>query len=284
MILRLISYLPLPVLYGLSYVLYLVVYYVVRYRYNVVKDNMIRSFPDKSSKDIKAAMKQFYLNFSDFVVETLKSLTISGEELKKRVQIKDIQVIENYLSNGKSVLVLTSHQFNWEWLLLASSQRLSAPLNPIYKKLNNNYFNNLLVSIRSRFECRPIEMQETLSRILSQRNDANAYGLVADQTPLPDADIYWSSFLNQETAFYTGTERIAYLTKFPVLFVGMKKIRRGYYEIRYEELAEPPYFKDDHTILNKYIEKTEKQICERPGEWLWSHRRWKLKRPVLSVA
>jgi KDO2-lipid IV(A) lauroyltransferase len=137
-----------------------------------------------------------------------------------------------------------------------------------------------MLSIRSRFGCQPLEMQETLSKILSKRGSANVFGLVADQTPLADADIYWSTWLNQETAFFTGTERIAGLTKYPVVFIGMKKLRRGYYEIRFENLAEPPYIKNDHTILDRYIVKTEKQIRERPGEWLWSHRRWKHRRPV----
>ena len=280
MIIRWLSYLPLSILYWISDLIYLVAYYVVGYRKQVVYNNLTNAFPDKTEEQIKSVMKQFYRNFSDFISEAIKSMTISGEELSQRVTIRNANAIEKYLREGTSVLTLTSHQFNWEWLLLASSQRLSAPLNPVYKKLNNKYFNNLMLSIRSRFGCQPLEMQETLTGIKSKRGSANAFGLVADQTPLPDADIYWSTFLNQETAFFTGTERIAYLTKYPVVFVGMKKLRRGYYEIRYEELAEPPYLKNDHTILDRYIEKTEKQINERPGEWLWSHRRWKLSRPV----
>jgi KDO2-lipid IV(A) lauroyltransferase len=214
------------------------------------------------------------------VVETLKSVSISGEEIKKRVVIRDSHLMEQYLNNGTSVLALTSHQFNWEWLLLALSQHISAPLNPVYKKLNSQYFDSLLLGIRSRFDCQPVEMQQTLSRIFSQRDEAHAYGFLADQTPLADADIYWSIFLNQETAFFTGTERIAHLTDYPVLFIGMKKLKRGYYEINFEKIAEPPYMKGDHTILDRYVEKIEQQIREKPAGWLWSHRRWKHKRPV----
>jgi len=245
----------------------------------VVFTNLRNAFPEKTETQLKAVMKQFYRNFSDFVMETVKSITISGDELSRRVTIKGADAMEKYLSTGTSVLVLSSHQFNWEWLLLASSQRLSAPLNPVYKKLNNNYFNNVMLGIRSRFGCDPLEMQETLATIKSKKDSTNVFGLIADQTPLPTADIYWSTFMNQETAFFTGTERIAYLTKFPVVFVGIEKLRRGYYQIRFEELAEPPYIKNDHSILDNYIVKTEDQIRKRPAEWLWSHRRWKLKRP-----
>lgn len=280
MIFRWISYLPLTILYGVSGLLYIMVYHLARYRYQIVKNNLINCFPDKSKTEIERIIAQFYRNFCDYVVETLKSISISGEELRHRVIIKNSHLMEGYLRNGTSVLALTSHQFNWEWLLLALSQHLTAPLNPVYKKLNNKYFDNLLLGIRSRFGCQPVEMQKTLSRIFSQREVATAYGFLADQTPLADADIYWSTFLGQETAFFTGTERIAHLTNYPVLFIGMKKIKQGHYEINFEKIAEPPYFKNDHTILERYIEKIEQQIRERPAGWLWSHRRWKHKKPV----
>ncbi len=227
-------------------------------------------------------MKQFYRNFCDFIIEALKSITISATELDKRVTIKDPEVIERYFKNGQSVLVLTSHQFNWEWMLLASSSKLSAPLNPIYKRLNNSYFNQLMLSTRSRFGSKPIEMQDTLAQIVNRRKSVNAFGLIADQTPLIDADKYWSTFLNQDTAFYIGSERIAHLTKYPVVFVGMTKIKRGYYEIQYQELANPPYDKSEHYVLDMYITKAEKLIQERPAEWLWSHRRWKYKKPFYT--
>jgi KDO2-lipid IV(A) lauroyltransferase len=280
MVFRWISYLPLPVLYVVSDLLYAVVYYLAHYRYQVVKTNLVNSFPEKDTFEIQSIIKHFYRNFCDYVVETLKSVSISGEEIKKRVVIRDSHLMEQYLNNGTSVLALTSHQFNWEWLLLALSQHISAPLNPVYKKLNSQYFDSLLLGIRSRFDCQPVEMQQTLSRIFSQRDEAHAYGFLADQTPLADADIYWSIFLNQETAFFTGTERIAHLTDYPVLFIGMKKLKRGYYEINFEKIAEPPYMKGDHTILDRYVEKIEQQIREKPAGWLWSHRRWKHKRPV----
>ncbi len=283
MVLRWISYLPMPVLYGLSNLLYVLVYYVFRYRFQVVKSNMTRAFPHKESKEIAADIKQFYRNFCDYIVETLKAITISGSELKQRVDVRGAELMEAYFSQGTSVLALTSHQFNWEWLLLACSQELSAPLHPVYKKLNNSYFDELIFKMRSRFNCQPIEMQETLRCIKSQRKVPSAYGFLADQTPLPDADIYWSSFFGQETAFFTGTERIAKMTNYPVLFIGMKKIKRGHYQMRFEKVSEPPYMENDHTTLDRYIEKIEKQITERPAEWLWSHRRWKHKRPLVAV-
>ncbi|GJM28335.1 MAG: acetyltransferase [Cyclobacteriaceae bacterium] len=282
MILRWISYLPLSVLYGVATLLYFVTFYVVRYRFRVVKTNLQNAFPGRSDSEINKIMKEFYRNFSDFIIEALKSLTISAKQLNSRVIIKDPEVIEKYFNNGQSVLVLTSHQFNWEWLLLASSIKLSAPLSPVYKQLNNKYFNNLMLKARSRFGSKPIEMQQTLVEIVNRKDKVNAFGLVADQTPMVDADKYWSSFLNQDTAFYVGTERIAYLTRYPVLFVGMKKIKRGHYQIKFEELAEPPYSKNDHFILDRYIAKTEELIQASPAEWLWSHRRWKYQKPFYT--
>lgn len=279
MILRWISYLPLPMLYCVSTGLYFIIFYIVRYRCQVVRENLQNAFPEKEAEAIDAIMKQFYRNFCDFMVEVLKSITISAVELEKRVTVKDPEVIERYFNNGQSVLVLSSHQFNWEWIPLASSLRLSRPLNPVYKRLSNKYFDRLMLNIRSKFGVNLIEMKETVAQIVGKKNSINAFGLIADQTPLIDADKYWSRFLNQDTAFFIGSERIAHLTKYPVLFVGIKKIKRGYYEIKFDELAEPPYHKNDHSILDKYIVKVEKLIQERPAEWLWSHRRWKYKKP-----
>jgi len=279
MILRWISYLPLTILYWVSTGLYFIIFYIVRYRHQVVQENLQNAFPEKDALAIKVIMKQFYRNFCDFIIEALKSITIGEMELKKRVVIKGSEVIEQYFKNGQSVLVLSSHQFNWEWIPLASSLKLSMPMNPVYKRLSNSYFDRLMLNLRSRFGVNLIEMKETIAQIVSKRSSVNAFGLIADQTPLMDADKYWSKFLNQDTAFFIGSERIAHLTKYPVLFVGMKKVKRGYYEIRYEVLADPPYDKNEHHILDRYIEKAEKLIQERPAEWLWSHRRWKYKKP-----
>lgn len=279
MILRWISYLPLPALYRLSDFFFILVYYVFRYRYQVVRSNLLNSFPEKSDAEINLLVKQFYSNLCDYVVETIKTITISGDELKSRVQLKDAEVIVQYLSNGNSVIALSSHQFNWEWIPLSISQYMSYSLNPIYKKLSSAYFDKLMLKIRSRFGCEPVEMQRTLSKILRRRDIPSVYGLIADQTPLPDADIYWSEFLSQQAAFFTGTERIAYLTKYPVVFIGIRRIKRGYYELSFESIAEPPYFKHDHIILDRYIEKMEQQIRQSPSGWLWSHRRWKHKKP-----
>lgn len=282
MILRWISYLPLTILYWVSTGLYFFIFYVVRYRYQVVQENLQHAFPEKDAEAIEVIMKQFYRNFCDFIIEVLKSITISAVELEKRVTVKDPEVIERYFKNGQSVLVLSSHQFNWEWIPLASSLRLSMPMNPVYKRLSNRYFDRLMLNIRSRFGVNLIEMNETVAQIVGKKNSVNAFGLIADQTPLIDADKYWSRFLNQDTPFFIGSERIAHLTKYPVLFVGIKKIKRGYYEIKFEELAEPPYHKNDHSILDKYIVMAEMLIQERPAEWLWSHRRWKYKKPFYT--
>ena len=283
MILRFISYLPLPVLYKLSDFLFVLIYYLFRYRYQVVRSNMLNSFPEKNEAEVALLVKQFYKNFCDYIVETIKAITISAEELERRVKFKDLQAMEGYLSKGTSVLALTSHQFNWEWLLLACSQRLSGQLNPVYKMLSSKYFDALMLRIRSRFGCQPVEMQQTLSKIFSQRKSTNVYGFLADQTPLPDADIYWSKFLGQDAAFFTGTERIAYLTKYPVVFIGIRRIKRGYYELNFERIAEPPYFKKDHAILDRYIARMEDQIRKSPSGWLWSHRRWKLTKPEALI-
>lgn len=280
MIFRLASYLPFWVLYRISDILFIVMYYLVRYRSEVVKDNINQAFPELTAGERKSIVRSFYRNLGDFIVEALKSISISREEIIRRVDVSQKGVIERYLGEGQSVLMMTSHQFNWEWLLFAGCLQLSAPISPIYKKLNNSYYDKLMYRTRSRFGGQPIEMQETLARIIQRKHQVNVFGMVADQIPLPDAEKYWAKFLGRDTAFFVGSEKIAQMTKYPVVFAGMKKVKRGYYQVTFQPLAEPPYNLQSHEILDRYIAKCEKLLKEQPQSWLWSHRRWKYEKPL----
>ncbi len=280
MIFKAVSFLPLWVLYIISDILYVIMYYVVRYRYPVVKENIEKAFPEKDQKEQLVIIKNFYRNLGDFMMETLKGMSISADEINQRVVIKDKEAIERYFKQGQSVLIMTSHQFNWEWLLFACCLQLSAPMNPVYKLLNNGYFDRLMIKTRSRFGSKPIEMQETLMEVVKRKSTLNGFGLIADQIPLPDAEKYWTTFLGRDTAFFVGSEKIAHMTKYPVVFAGIKKVKRGYYEVYFEDISAPPYDKQSHTILDTYVVKSEKILREQPDNWLWSHRRWKYQKPL----
>ena len=279
MLFRLVSYLPLTVLYFISDVMFVLGFYLVRYRYQVVRHNAMKVFPDMEARAQHQMIKAFYRNLCDFAMESLKGMSISPEEIKRRVVIRDKQEVEKYFSQGQSVIILTTHQFNWEWLLFASCLQLSAPLNPIYKKLNNRYYDKLMLKTRSRFGAAPIEMQDTLAEMMRRKSSVNGFGLVADQIPLAGAEKYWTTYLNQETAFYVGPEKVAQMTKYPVVFAGSRKLKRGHYEVYFKTIAEAPYDKSKHEILDQYILEAERLFFEQPHNWLWSHRRWKYAKP-----
>lgn len=280
MTLRLLSRLPFPVLYVLADILFLIAYYILRYRRSVVYENIKRSFPEKPESEIRTISRQFYRNLADIVVESLKSLTIKPEVFKKRFTLTNPELVESYFKKDQSILVMAGHLGNWEWLLLGCCIYFSKPIGVIYKKLSSRYFDQLMIDIRSRFGGRPILMEQALMDIVRKNKEVTAYGIVSDQVPLQDGEKYWTSFLNQDTAFFIGTIRIAQLTSYPVLFLSMKKVKRGHYTGTFKLLAEAPYEKHDHSVLEKYAQAMEQCIREDPSTWLWSHRRWKYEKAV----
>lgn len=278
-LITLLSRLPLWLLYGLSKVLYFLMFYVIGYRKKVVLANMRNAFPEKSASEIRQTAQRFYARFADFMMETLKGITISEATLKKRVQFKNPEILEEYVAKQQSVIFLISHQFNWEWALLAATFNLPLPVDGIYKKLSNPKMNALILKARSRFGAYLIEKDQSQREIVKRRKIVKGIAIVADQLPVKysPAEKYWTTFLHQDTAFFVGAERIAKLLKLPTLFMEIHCPKRGYYEVSFCPLTTPPYQKEGHEILENYVKATESLIITEPEAWLWSHKRWKYK-------
>ncbi len=277
-VLKLFSRLPMPFLYGVSSIIYVLAYYVLGYRKKVVRENIEKTFPDKTPKEQEKLIRDFYRHLSDVVVETMKAITISKEFILKRVKIRNPEALEAKFAQERAVLVMTSHQCNWEWLLLGCGAYFEKPMDGLYKPLRNKQVDALMLDVRSRFGGKPIAKNDALREIARRSKTARAIGIVADQVPGEFEKKYWTTFLGRETSFFLGTQRIAQLTKCPVMFVGMRKLKRGYYEIFFEELAEPPYEKDSFAVLEAYARAAEKLVSEAPQHWLWSHKRWKYEK------
>ena len=212
------------------------------------------------------------------MVEVIKGTTIPKEELSKRVKLKNPKLMSDYIDDGQSVILLTAHQCNWEWILLGSSAEFSFPLEPVYKPLSSPFFQQLMLDVRSRFGSKPIAMKDTMREIVRRKNTPSVFGLVADQAPMRHVEKQWEKFLNQDSAFYVGGAKIARSTKYPVLFMSMCRTRRGYYEIDIKKVAEPPYPINMGYITHKYAALLEESILENPADWLWSHNRWKYEK------
>lgn len=273
---RLFSRLPLPVLYVVSDFLFFISFYVVRYRRKLVRGNLLRSFPEKTISEIDSIERTYYHNLCDYAVETIKLLTIKQQELGARVVFTNTKILEKYKSQNQSVLLLASHQFNWEWLLASGNFSLSMAIDFVYQPIKNKTVDHFLLTCRTRFGSHPIKRNELAREIVKRRSLTRGVAIVADQYPGHKRDKkYLATFLHQETAFFYGTNQLATLTQYPILYAEIRKVRRGYYEVTLVELAEPPYSKDTDDIIERYVKAAEKIIFEYPSGWLWSHHRWK---------
>ncbi|MCC7534449.1 MAG: lysophospholipid acyltransferase family protein [Bacteroidia bacterium] len=269
--------LPLRVLYVLSSGLYVLLYYIVKYRRNVVAQNLKNSFPDKSAKELKQIEKEYYKHMVDVIIETLKLATISKNELHKRMRFTNAEFLNKY--SNRPFLFVLGHQGNWEWSGPAFDTLNFAPLYGIYHPLSNAFFDWFMIKIRSRKGMTLVSMQQTFRKANELKDKFSILAFIADQTPMPES-AYWVNFLHQETPVFVGTEKIAKRYNFPVVYVSQKKVKRGYYETTFYELTSNSSCTPDGWITAEFMKRLEHDIQNQPAYWLWSHRRWKHKRAI----
>lgn len=278
---------PFFLLYRLSDGVYFILYYLLGYRKKVVLTNLKNSFPEKSEEEIRLICKKYYRHFCDLFLEVLKTLTISKKAMIKHCAFdpEAKKLFDRLANEQKSIILVLGHLGNWEWAGNSFSLLCKQQLYVIYRPLSNKYFNGLMYKIRTRFNGKVITMQDTYKEMLtSKRNgEISATAFLADQTPHPENG-YWTHFLNQETPVFRGTELIAKKLNYPIIYASIKKIKRGYYEMFAEILEEFPVQTAEGTLSELHTRKLEKNIIEQPENWLWSHRRWKHKKPVTLEA
>lgn len=274
------SLLPLRLQYFLSDLLFILNYCFIGYRRKVVYENLRNSFPEKSNRHIRKIARKFYRHLFDQMIESIAVLHMSPKKILNHIKFNNIEVIEDLYSKKKSVILMSGHYGNWEWLspspLVVSYQILA-----IYKKLKNKHFDKIYRKIRSRYGTIPVPMNKIIRELINkrQKNELTLTLSIADQRPLFRHIQYWTRFLNQDTPVYLGTEKIARKMDSAVIFSKMQKIRRGYYEIEFIKLFENSKETKEHEITDKYLSLLEQTIKERPELWLWSHKRWKHRKP-----
>ncbi len=253
-------------------------YMVFRYRRKVVAANLLLAFPEKSAVERQQIARQFYRNLSQIIVEIIKFLTISETEMRKRVTIVNYELLLNRLRSGQSAIVMAGHVGNWEVTPLITQLYEGAyPLVPVYKTLSSPFFDRLMLAIRSRFGCRPITKEATLRQVVKMRRAGQVFclGLVADQSPAAHEVDCWINFFDHPTPFYTGGDKLAKTIGLPVLYSSVRRIKKGHYELVYEELKSPPYTPDRPELIELFAAKLAQSIRDSPSDWLWSHKRWK---------
>ncbi|WKZ67760.1 MAG: lysophospholipid acyltransferase family protein [Flavobacteriales bacterium] len=274
-----IAWLPFPVLYGLSNGIRFVLYDLLGYRKHVVLNNLRNSFPEKSEAEIASIARRFYGWFCDLTLETLKTLTISPAEVRERVRFEGIDILEGYAKRGQSVILVLGHFGNWELAGARYSQEKSIPqLYVIYHPLHNRRFDQLLHHMRTRHGTRLYTMRETSKSMIRDKRLLTATAFIADQTPAPER-AYWMTFLNQDTPVFLGTEALARKLGYPVVYISISRPSRGNYVMRAETLVAEPQATREGEITETHTRRLERDIRQHPELWLWTHRRWKHKRP-----
>ena len=272
---RIISALPFWLIYSISRVASFALYHILRYRRTIVRANLKNSFPEESQAEIEKIEKQFYQKFPKIFLENIKAYSFKNEDWEKRVEIKNPQLPLSILDAGTPVILMAGHTANWEWPAFAIGRLLGYPMEFLYKPVRNQFFDHMWLNLRERHGGTAIPKEQAIRRILKRKTEPRFIGMIADQLPSIGTEKYWTQFLNQETPFYIGGERIATLVGYAVLYMECRVVSKGKYQIRFEEIAMPPYEKGEKGIIESFVRKLETTIEENPSDYLWSHRRWK---------
>lgn len=280
-IIILFSKLPLKVLYGLSDFLFVIIYFVVGYRKEVVLQNLKNSFPEKSDAELKIIRKKFYHNFCDYLVETLKSFTISSHELRVRVQHLNQDVFHEAKKENKNIILLAGHIFNWEWFNALATIIPQEKCFPVYRRVQSSFWEQRVKDIRNRFGNHSLEAKEVIRHIFKNTNDGNSvYMFVADQTPHSSEVTYGLDFLHQKTPAFVGYDKLSTRMDLVFVYCEMKKVKRGYYQINYHRIYPDGEKFQEYEVVRKFHKMLETTINKRPDNYLWSHRRWKYQNAI----
>jgi KDO2-lipid IV(A) lauroyltransferase len=274
-LLRLFGRLPLGLLYIISDIFFLINYYIIAYRKNIVSRNLRIAFPELTKKERLKLRRDFYRNLGDVMVETVKGLYISPEELVKRVTYEGLEIIEQATKDKQNVVLLTAHQANWEWSLQSANIQFPMGVDGIYKPLKNEGFDRLIYQVRTRFGGTLIPKDKVVRNIAEKRGEVRIIGVMGDQRPMIQTPKYWVNLFGVDTAFFPGSDQIPKMTNAITVFIKVVRVKRGYYRNQIIRIGKPPYNKNDRSIIDKYVKTMEDMILEAPSNWLWSHNRWK---------
>lgn len=240
-------------------------------------ENLAQAFPAKTDQERKEIARKFYQNLADIIVETIKGITISKKDFSRKVKVVNMQFLQDYYDQGQTIILMGMHQANWEWGFLGTSLHLPFVMDGVYLNISSPFFQKLMLRIRGKFGANMIEKNALYKELISRKKLTRIIGLISDQGPRENKGGYWTKFLNQDTSFFIGAEKVARKMKFPVVFVYATRVKRGHYEINFKELAKPSFLPEENYIIEAFVREAEKVIQEKPEDWLWSHKRWKYK-------
>ena len=271
-----VSILPFRLLYAVSDVLYVVLYHIVGYRKQTVQENLKLVFPEKSEAERQLITKRFYHHLCDMILEAIKSMSISVEDMKARFKFTNIELIKEFEKQNKSIVLMCAHYGSWEWIFIIQTY-VKFRGYAIYKRLNNSYFDKLVRGIRARYNSYLVTTKETIPTLIENKKKGvlTMNGFVSDQTPKKGKAYHWNTFMGIEVPIHTGAEMLAKKLDMPVIFFSVKRIKRGFYETTFQTLAEQPNEYKNYAITDQFLKHVEQQIIDAPEYYLWTHKRWK---------
>ena len=273
-----VGQIPLFILYPLSDFLAWFTSDVIRYRYSVVQENLRNAFPELSELERKKLSKKFYVNFTDVLVESFKMLSRNPKLIPSRVKILNPELLSNYQKAGRSIVAVSSHYGNWEWMGVGLPTLTGIRCLLTYKPLSSPMMERLMKEVRQLNGGELVSMQQTFRAVSSSKTPVLSL-LISDQAPHPE-NAYWTNFLHQDTPVFMGAERIAKATNSVVVFIAMRREKRGFYTLEFHELTKDPKSEKEFAITEMHVRALEKLIFEDPSNWLWTHKRWKHKRTL----
>ena len=278
LILKPLSLLPLPVLYWLSDFAYVVIYKVGGYRKEVVFENLRNSFPDMTDAEIKQIASEFYHFLTDLIVEILWCFSLTEKRINKRLKVKNPELLNDLYDQGKSVILILGHYASWEMVLSSLNLFVKHHVATIYVPLTNKGLDEEFFNMRTTFDSEMIAKRDFKNNMKAGADKRRAIIFGADQSPSISKNLYWTQFLNQDTAVALGAEKYAKLYDMPVVFTWLRRMKRGFYSVEFETITTDPKNEPEGAITEKHVRVMENQILAKPEFWLWSHKRWKKKR------
>ena len=276
--LKVLSLIPLPVLYVITGVLTFIVYRLLRYRVRKARANVAASFPDLPVREQRRIVTEHYRRSGQMAAELIASARMSREEFARRMPVLNPELPRGLLAQGKPLILVSAHLANWEWAVLALAPALGYPLDVGYKPMHSAWADRAMLALRGRFGAHLVPAKELLASVLQRRNIVRGIALIADQGPTTSEHQLWMEFLGRDTAFYVGPEQIARGTRYPALFLAVRRRSRGQYEMEFLPVAGPGETLPPGEFTTRYARYVEAEIRAAPPAWTWGHNRWKLRR------
>ncbi len=274
----LFALLPFSVFYFVCDIFYLIGFYVIGYRKKVIYTNLRNAFPNKTKQEIDTIAKAYYHFMIDLFLETFKFLVMSKAEVQKRVTFDDLAMMQEFKDHNQNILFVMGHYGNWEWCGQSFHLHQILQVDVLYHPLSSGFFEWIMMKLRTRFGVQPIPMKSSIKEMVRRKSIINATAFLADQTPSNTRDAHWMQFLNQDTPVLIGTEKIAKKFHYPVVYVSVQRLKRGYYKTYFTKICDDASTTPDGFVTETHTRLLEEDIIRQPETWLWSHRRWKHKR------